>query len=71
MEEVFVYICEHTSSSLERMIRSLLASLPKTILIRSVARQHSGYVEYDGSFFISERVLGSGLLGKGIEPGRC
>lgn len=68
MQEIFIDVGKHAGRSLERMVRSLEADIFVAILVGRVARQDGGDVEYDGRFFVRERVLRRGLVGKGIKP---
>jgi hypothetical protein len=68
MKEIFIDISKHASRRLERMICRLEPRLIKPVLIRSMAGKDGRDVEDDGGLFVGERVLGSGFVGKSIEP---
>lgn len=68
MKKIFIDVSEHTGRGLERMICRLEPGFIKPVLIGSVTRKDGGYVEDDRGFFVSERILRSGFVGKSIEP---
>jgi hypothetical protein len=70
MEEVLVDISEHARRGLKVMVGSLERGLLATVLGSSMAGEDSRYVEDDGGFFKSKRILRGGFMGEGIEPNR-
>jgi hypothetical protein len=68
MQEIFIYVCEHASGGLERMVGCLKASVFMTVLEGCMTGQDSGDVEYYRSFLVRERVLRGRFVGESVEP---
>ncbi len=68
MQEVLVDICEHAGGGLERVVGGLESGLFEAVLVRRMAREHSGNIEDDRSFLECERVLRGGFVRESVKP---
>ena len=70
MQKVLVYVGEHAGGSLKGVVGGLETGFFGTRLVGGMAGQNGGYVEDYGGFFEGKRVLGGGLVGESVKPGR-
>lgn len=71
MKKILIYICEHAGGSLEGVIGCFEACVFMAVLVRGMAGEDGGDVEYYRGFLECEGILRRGFVSEGIKPSTC